>query len=132
MFLVTISTVAGFFMTVYVFFKTKSISQILKIRKSKEKYNSLRKRYAERFQGYTDSITGDNDYGSILINSILTDFNRLRQIDEAFEDKKEKRIIKSQIKILEKSKITKDDYKKITNNLSYFIARFSEEENLDV
>jgi len=123
-------SVVGFVMTVYVSLKTKSISKILKLRKSKEKYNLQRHEYSERFQSYRDSILIDNNYNKAFINKILVDFHQLKNFRDMFNNK-EKKIIKSEIKKLEDKNMTTKDFKETTDNLAYFISRFNEREDLD-
>ena len=74
-----ITTLLGFFITVYISFKTKSINQRLGIYKKTQEFNKKRKEYAATLEGYQRSLIEDKtDIYKVKIN-ILNDVNIINE-----------------------------------------------------
>ena len=74
-----IATLIGFFITIYISLKTKSINQRLCIYKRVQEFNKKRKRYISTLEGYQKSLADDGtDIYKIKIN-ILNDINIINE-----------------------------------------------------
>ena len=74
-----ITTLVGFFITVYISFKTKTINQRLGIYKKTQEFNKKRKTYISTLEGYQRSLTEDEiDIYKVKIN-ILNDVNIIKE-----------------------------------------------------
>lgn len=74
-----ITTLIGFFLTVYISLKTKSINQRLGIYKRTQEFNKKRKTYISTLEGYQKSLTEDEiDIYKVKIN-ILNDINIIKE-----------------------------------------------------
>lgn len=74
-----ITTLIGFFLTVYITLKTKSINQRLGIYKRTQEFNKKRKTYISTLEGYQKSLAEDEiDIYKVKIN-ILNDINIIKE-----------------------------------------------------
>lgn len=74
-----ITTLVGFFITVYISLKTKSINQRLGIYKRTQEFNKKRKTYVSTLEGYQKSLSEDEiDIYKIKLN-ILNDINIIKE-----------------------------------------------------
>ncbi len=74
-----VTTLLGFFITVYISFKTKSINQRLDIYKKTKEFNRKRKPYISTLEGYQRSLAEDKtDIYKVRIN-ILNDINIINE-----------------------------------------------------
>ncbi len=99
-----ITTLLGFFITVYISFKTKSINQRLGIYKKTQEFNKKRKEYAATLEGYQRSLIEDKtDIYKVKIN-ILNDVNIINESFGTIFKFNQKIVVWCLKKELEKSK----------------------------
>lgn len=118
-----ITTLVGFFITVYISVKTKSINQRLGIYKKTKEFNRKRKSYISTLEGYQKSLMEDktNIY-KIKIN-ILNDINVINETFGIILKVNQKVVVWLLKKELEKSKSINTNY--ICNLLSKIRAYMS-------
>ncbi|GAA0735615.1 hypothetical protein [Clostridium oceanicum] len=129
LFAVSLSSLLGFMLSIYVTYKSHNISKILKRMETIQAYNESKTQFAERFKGYKDSILKDNLNTRQILHSILEDI---------FKFEIQYRILLSKtdfiklffIKFYLKKKFKKVNFDKVCNYLDFLIGRcYKKEEN---
>lgn len=123
----TLFGIIGFFITIFVAFKTRSIGKELERIKVVKKYNRNRSTYRETFKGHLESITKDEICDRQLVKSILGDLEGYKHSFHSIF------ILEDRITIfcLEhhlKKEHDKIDFNQVSNHLANIVGRLTKEE----
>lgn len=126
-FFVSISSILGLFISVYLIYKSSSIAKILNHMTTAKDYNTSRTQFIERFKGYKASILKDDVKTKLLVHDILEDIYK-------FEVQYKSLLSKSELfkiyffKLYLRKTFNKLNFDKICNNLDFLIGRFHKRE----
>ncbi|CAB1242533.1 conserved hypothetical protein [Clostridiaceae bacterium BL-3] len=130
-FLVSISGIFGFTLSIYVTHKSSSIAKTLNHILAAQNYNESRTQFVARFRGYKDSILKDNLKSRQIIHDILEDIFKFETQYKILLAQKD--LIKLFfIKLYLKKNFNKINFNKICIYLDFLIGRcYKKEEGIN-
>lgn len=127
-FFVSISGILGFILSIYVTYKSHSISKTLNHITAAQNYNKYKAKFAARFKGYKDSILKDDLKTRQIVHAILEDIYKFEMQYEILLSLKDLSKLFF-IKIYLKKNFDKVDFNKVCSYLDFLIGRCYKEED---
>ncbi len=126
-FFVSISGILGFILSIYVTYKSSSISKTLNHITAAQNYNKYKTKFAARFKGYKDSILKDDLKTRQIVHAILEDIYKFEMQYEILLSLKDLSKLFF-IKLYLKKNFDKVDFDKVCAYLDFLIGRCYKEE----
>lgn len=124
-----ICSILGCGLSIYLMFKTHSISKTLNRIKVSKRYNRERKAFIEKFKGYQESIISDGNTTRRLVSDILTDLAIIETVFSPVLSIWDKCKICAFQRLL-RGRHEKIDFQKVSQLISNLIGRLSKKEDL--